>query len=138
MSKYVRSLNAKCKLTGQDGQEKNINRPTLSFTWKTLRIKMTYVLVEEESFILMNFNDLTDKIKLHTLKEVDKFKNLIISTLSHELLTPLTIISSSCDSIQDSIKLKRDDIYETTEPELFSGTNLNLENSTKLRDDIQL
>ncbi|MCK9226025.1 MAG: hypothetical protein M0Q02_13200, partial [Candidatus Muirbacterium halophilum] len=54
--------------------------------------------------IIIHIEDMTTSIELERLKEIDDFKNQIISNVSHELKTPLTSIKAYTETIIDMVK----------------------------------
>ena len=56
---------------------------------KLLRIKMNYIIFNQNPCLLVVISDITDKEIISNLEEVSEYKTKTLNTVSHEMRTPL-------------------------------------------------
>jgi len=59
---------------------------------KTFESKVVSIIEGKETYILINFRDLTDTMELQKLQSLEGMKKTFLAAISHELRTPLTSI----------------------------------------------
>lgn len=96
---------------------KKINKNIKNIDKKDFEYKDEYYLVDE----LTELNDKVNEVRLE-LQNKEKEKNELFQQISHELKTPLMIISNHFEALQDKM-IEEEEAYETIENEIKNLNN---------------
>ncbi|KAL4435309.1 hypothetical protein ABPG74_017401 [Tetrahymena malaccensis] len=73
---------------------------------KFFDIKIIEIEWENEQALMVIMNDISEKMRIKRMKEIDSFKNDILSTITHNLKTPLNGIILIAQTLQNQVQSK--------------------------------
>ncbi|KAL4474175.1 hypothetical protein ABPG72_001714 [Tetrahymena utriculariae] len=78
---------------------------------KFFDIKIIEIEWENEQALMVIMNDISEKMRIKRMKEIDSFKNDILSTITHNLKTPLNGIILIAQTLQNQVQSKVKDAF---------------------------
>ena len=84
----------------------------ICFFYKDISIKIALLNLSIQPIVCVSLMDLGDRILLLNLDDKNKFKNLILMSISHELKTPMNFTFATIELFIDEIKSMQDIIQK--------------------------
>ena len=84
----------------------------ICFFYKDISIKIALLNLSIDPIVCVSLMDLGDRILLLNLDDKNKFKNLILMSISHELKTPMNFTFATIELFIDEIKSMQDIIQK--------------------------